>query len=225
MGTVLQYSSEHGKIKLTSSIKEGDFVRIKTESKRLELLVAATDVFLEQGFERTLMSHISERAKCSKGTLYSYFASKEELFFEVVICGTQEECQGLFVELSSPDDAIADTLLKFGVRFLNTLYAPRFQALRRLAFSESASVEVRRGVYENGIKHYELQVAALISEAIQQGKLIDVNSSVAAAHLCGLLESELLLKFLLGALETPTPETLTGKAKCAVQAFISAYGK
>lgn len=203
-------------------------MRVKTESKRQEILVAASSVFLEQGYERTQMAHISERAKCSKGTLYSYFASKDELFFAVVIGSTEEGTQGVFgdIELGAAGQAAAgagEILLAFGTRFLATLYAPRYQALRRLALSEGASAEVRRTVYHNGIARYESQLAALLEQLMQRGQLRQADTLVAAAHLRALLESELLLKFLLGVLEDASPATLQAAATRAVSAFTTAY--
>ena len=74
-------------------------MRIKTEAMRLTLLEAATAVFLEHGFERALMSEISNRAGCSKGTLYSYFKSKEDLFFEAVMGCPQHEAEAVITDL------------------------------------------------------------------------------------------------------------------------------
>lgn len=209
-------------------------MRVKTESKRQEILGAASSVFLEQGYERTQMAHISERARCSKGTLYSYFASKDELFFAVVIGSTEQGAQAVFgdIGLSATAQAAAsgsahagagDILLAFGTRFLATLYAPRYQALRRLALSEGASAEVRRTVYHNGIARYESQLAALLAQLMQRGQLRQADTLVAAAHLRALLESELLLKFLLGVLEDASPATLQAAATRAISAFTTAY--
>ena len=49
-----------------------------------ELLAAALDVFVEKGFAATRVEEIAQRAGVSKGTLFLYFASKEELFKALV---------------------------------------------------------------------------------------------------------------------------------------------
>ena len=49
-----------------------------------ELLAAALDVFVEKGFAATRVEEIAHRAGVSKGTLFLYFASKEELFKALV---------------------------------------------------------------------------------------------------------------------------------------------
>jgi TetR/AcrR family transcriptional regulator len=49
-----------------------------------ELLDAALDLFVEKGFAATRSEEVAARAGVSKGTLFLYFPSKEELFKAVV---------------------------------------------------------------------------------------------------------------------------------------------
>jgi TetR/AcrR family transcriptional regulator len=49
-----------------------------------ELLEAALDLFVEKGFAATRAEEVARRAGVSKGTLFLYFQSKEELFKAVV---------------------------------------------------------------------------------------------------------------------------------------------
>jgi AcrR family transcriptional regulator len=49
-----------------------------------ELLDAALDLFVEKGFAATRAEEVAARAGVSKGTLYLYYPSKEELLKEVV---------------------------------------------------------------------------------------------------------------------------------------------
>jgi TetR/AcrR family transcriptional regulator len=49
-----------------------------------ELLDAALDLFVEKGFAATRAEEVAQRAGVSKGTLFLYFATKEDLFKEVV---------------------------------------------------------------------------------------------------------------------------------------------
>jgi AcrR family transcriptional regulator len=49
-----------------------------------ELLEAALDLFVEKGYAATRVDEVAARAGVSKGTLFLYFASKEELFKAVV---------------------------------------------------------------------------------------------------------------------------------------------
>lgn len=50
------------------------------------ILIAARDLFFEKGYRAT-MEEIAERAELSKGTLYLYFKSKDELYISVILEG------------------------------------------------------------------------------------------------------------------------------------------
>ena len=50
------------------------------QERRQAILEAAAKVFLEKGPAAASMDEIAERAELSKGTLYLYFSSKEDLF-------------------------------------------------------------------------------------------------------------------------------------------------
>ena len=56
----------------------------RKQSRPSELLAAALDLFVEKGFAATRAEEVAKRAGVSKGTLFLYFASKEELFQAVV---------------------------------------------------------------------------------------------------------------------------------------------
>lgn len=58
-----------------------------------ELLAAALDLFVEKGYAATRVEEVAHRAGVSKGTLFLYFPSKEDLFKAVV----REHLSGHFV--------------------------------------------------------------------------------------------------------------------------------
>ncbi len=56
----------------------------RKETRPQELLDAALELFVEKGFAATRSEEVAQRAGVSKGTLYLYYPSKEELFKAVV---------------------------------------------------------------------------------------------------------------------------------------------
>jgi AcrR family transcriptional regulator len=56
----------------------------RKEARPQELLEAALALFVEKGFAATRSEEVAQRAGVSKGTLYLYYPSKEELFKAVV---------------------------------------------------------------------------------------------------------------------------------------------
>lgn len=56
----------------------------RKEARPGEILDAALHVFVEKGFAAARLDDIAQRAGVTKGTLYLYFASKEEMFEAIV---------------------------------------------------------------------------------------------------------------------------------------------
>jgi AcrR family transcriptional regulator len=56
----------------------------RKDARPQELLAAALALFVERGFASTRLEDVARRAGVSKGTLYLYYANKEELFKAVV---------------------------------------------------------------------------------------------------------------------------------------------
>ncbi|NQU34405.1 MAG: TetR/AcrR family transcriptional regulator [Bacteroidetes bacterium] len=54
------------------------------EQKRIIIMDAALELFAEKGFASTSISMIAKHAKISKGLMYNYFDSKEELIISIV---------------------------------------------------------------------------------------------------------------------------------------------
>ena len=53
------------------------------QQRREEIVLAAEKVFFSRGFEKSTMDDIAEAAELSKGTIYLYFKSKEDLHIAV----------------------------------------------------------------------------------------------------------------------------------------------
>ena len=73
----------------------------RKEARPGELLEAALDLFVEKGYAATKVDEVAARAGVSKGTLFLYFPSKEDLFKAVV----RENISGRFIEW---DQTLAD---------------------------------------------------------------------------------------------------------------------
>ena len=59
------------------------------EHRREEILNAAQKVFFEKGLQAATMDEIAEVAELSKGTLYLYYRSKEDLYLAVMVRGME----------------------------------------------------------------------------------------------------------------------------------------
>jgi AcrR family transcriptional regulator len=57
---------------------------IRTAETRAKLLAAASQLFTEQGFENAQLEEIAARAGYTRGAIYAHYASKEDLFLELL---------------------------------------------------------------------------------------------------------------------------------------------
>lgn len=200
-------------------------MRTKSSARRQAILKVAAQTFRELGFEGASMCEIRARVGGSKATLYSYFASKEELFFEVIFNSIEDEFEATHAHLDSGADDIAEALTVFGEGLLRSLYqTPGAIAVRRLIFAESRRSDLGRICYERGVAPSHGRLASFLRAAMDRGKLRDTDASVAAWHLYGLLDAELFRRCFLCVQETVTEEEMTGCVQRAVAVFMAAYG-
>lgn len=57
--------------------------RLTPEKRTADILVAASEVFAERGYNDTVMSEIAERAGVVEGSIYRYFRNKRDLMFRM----------------------------------------------------------------------------------------------------------------------------------------------
>lgn len=200
-------------------------MRLKTETKRQSIVDVAAEVFREQGFERTSMGEICQRVGGSKATIYNYFASKEDLFFEVMFQSSETEFAEVHAALDLSTENIAQALETFGKRLMTFIYSPDLQAVRRLVISESGRSNLGQKCYEIGPSRSLAEVAMFLSTAMDQGKLKRADARTASLHLKGLYEAEFFDRFMCHILGDLDPDEVAQAIARAVAVFMAAYGQ
>jgi TetR/AcrR family transcriptional regulator len=109
----------------------------RKEARPGELLDAALDLFVEKGFAATRAEEVAARAGVSKGTLFLYFQSKEELFKAVV----RENISGRFTEWRAELDSFEGTTPELLAYCMNSWWErvglTRASGLTKLMMSEA----------------------------------------------------------------------------------------
>ena len=104
-----------------------------------ELLDAALELFVEKGFAATRVDEVAQRAGVSKGTLFLYFPSKEELFKAVV----RENISGRFAEwtevLQTYQGSSAELLRMAMHRWWESIGSTRASGIPKLVMSEAGN--------------------------------------------------------------------------------------
>jgi len=198
-------------------------MRVRTDEKRREIVEAAASLFVEQGYERTSMSAISERVGGSKATLYGYFPSKEDLLRAVLAYDVSQESMAILQEFPEDED-ICEGLTRLGIRYLTERLAPLPITNMRTLASLPVDSNIGRDFYATSLKPaWELLAQRLLS-LMNSGRLKYADPWVAAMHWKGLNEGELLERRLLGASSIPDAKEIARVARLAADAFIRIYG-
>lgn len=112
------------------------------------ILAAATEVFLRDGYARTALESVAERAGVSKQTIYNHFGTKERLFLAVVEDVQRPAVTGqrrALAALRPESDDVAATLTGFWRELLPAVGGERLTALRHLVIFEAGHhPELRR---------------------------------------------------------------------------------
>ncbi|MFQ5626197.1 MAG: TetR/AcrR family transcriptional regulator, partial [Methyloligellaceae bacterium] len=77
----------------------------KTAQRERAILLAARDVFVENGYEAASIAEIARRANVADGTIYTYFANKKELLHRVLA----DFVEDLALEVEQQTDGIPNT--------------------------------------------------------------------------------------------------------------------
>ncbi|RJG24137.1 TetR/AcrR family transcriptional regulator [Massilia cavernae] len=196
----------------------------KTETRRQAILDVAAAVFREMGYERASMDTVSQRGGGSKATIYNYFSSKEELFFDVIFRATEAEFEASHAALDADGPNVATALEQFGQRLLSLLYSPDVLAVRRLVIAEGGRSGLGKKCYEMAPARSDAMLAQFLQKEMDLGKLRKADARIAARHLKGLLESEHLEEFHFHTLEPLGKDEIAAIAQRAVAVFMAAYG-
>ena len=116
-----------------------------------ELLAAALALFVEKGYAATRVEEVARRAGVSKGTLFLYFPSKEELFKAVV----RENIAGRFPEWNAEFDAFsastAEMLRHFMFMWWQRIGATKASGLTKLMMSEASNFPELAAFYQREV--------------------------------------------------------------------------
>ncbi|WP_123905427.1 TetR/AcrR family transcriptional regulator [Sphingobium cloacae] len=174
-------------------------MRVRTDDRRQAILDVATEMFREVGYARASMAAISARIGGSKGTLYRYFKSKEELFAGAMMAVMEEQAEDAIGLLDTSNPDVCSALRGFGLAYLALLTSSDAIAIMRAAIAEGANSALGSTLYTCGAERAWREMAAYIAHLHETGALRAGDAKLAAAHLKGLLEAGMIEPLLFGA--------------------------
>jgi AcrR family transcriptional regulator len=198
--------------------------RLDRDARREAILDVAREVFLEEGYANASMSTIAARVGGSKGTLYNYFKSKEQLFAAYVVrhCAWQRDAM---FEISAEMDDIRAALIKVGRTYLSIVLSDFSLSNFRVIVAEAQRTpEIGHAFYETGPKSGAELLGAILKKAADKGQL-KLDDPIHAAHqFIGLCQNRLMKARLCNFMAEPTSEEIDREVFPAVEVFLAAYG-
>ncbi len=158
----------------------------RKEERREAILTIARRVFLDQGYSGASMSAISAELGGSKGTLWSYFPSKEELFAAVLDDATKDY-RAQIADVLKPGEDVRAAVLQFCRGFIAKVSSPDGLRLHRLIASEvSRFPEIGAIFYRRAPLPTQQMLAAFFEREMNAGTLRRDDPLFAARVLASL---------------------------------------
>ncbi|MGV8933064.1 MAG: TetR/AcrR family transcriptional regulator [Gallionellaceae bacterium] len=153
----------------------------RKEARPSELTEAALDLFVERGFAATKLDDIAARAGVSKGTMYLYFSSKEELFKSVIqqgILPLLDEGDALLATYQGDAKSLLQQML---LRWWQLVGETRLAGVPKLMISEAGNFpEVASYYYENVIVRGREHIRQALLRGMKSGEFrsVDIESTI-----------------------------------------------
>ncbi len=196
--------------------------RVVEQVKRKQIMDGASRMFLAQGFDAASMGAIAREAGVSKGTLYVYFKSKEDLFEAIV----EEQRREQSAQIFNFDETagVEVELHRLGVQLARFLCRPGgVPSLRTVISIAERMPEIGVRFYQSGPARGIASLKRYLDAQVARGALKAHDTEVAAAQ---FIDSCLSLNFkpmLFNAAGPPTEEQIEYVVDIAVRTYLAAY--
>jgi TetR/AcrR family transcriptional regulator len=178
----------------------------RKEARPGELLSAALDLFVAKGFAATRAEEVAAKAGVSKGTLFLYFKSKEELFEAVVRENIGNQISEGMAQIDSFEGTTTE-MLKFAMfawweRVGNT----KASGISKLVMSEASNFPALANFYqETVVKPGRQLIRTILQRGVDRGEFRTLNMDYAVYSVIAPLMFLTMWKHSLGACSLEAP--------------------
>ena len=186
-----------------------------------KILNAATDLFLEVGYEHTSIDAILLQSGGSKSTLYSYFPTKQDLFRAVIDNVVDNSDLGSALDITVNARAV---LTEFAVARQRVVLSARHRAVLGLVIAERERFPDLAQIYwERGPQRSGRQLITYL-EALRNREVLAIDDAEEAAEFfVGMLFQHWLKQLYYVRQPPPTEALLRARAERVVARFWAAY--
>lgn len=153
----------------------------RKEARPKELLDAALDVFVRKGFAATRTDEVAARAGVSKGTLYLYYPSKEELLKAVIRERLSSAIAASADEVARHGGSAAELLRGSMVRWWRSIFDSPASGVFKLIITEVRNFpEIADFYYREVVEPGHRLIGDVLRRGIASGEFrpVDVDATV-----------------------------------------------
>ncbi|CAH1562338.1 TetR/AcrR family transcriptional regulator [Vibrio rotiferianus] len=193
-----------------------------SEKKRIALIEAAQQEFIEHGFSGANMDRVCERAGTSKRTLYRHFESKDVLFIESIQAVMEIQRARLQFQYS-PEESIEAQLRTYLLAKLDSMYEDFGLPLAKMVISEFMRTPELVENYLHQLQSQDEQLEKWFSEAIDDQKIKHLNPAMMSNMLMCLLKGNFLWPQLIANHKVPNLEQRKKSIEDILTLFLDGY--
>jgi TetR/AcrR family transcriptional regulator len=195
---------------LCNTVCATDNTRVKharrKEARPGELLDAALELFVAKGFAATRAEEVAAKAGVSKGTLFLYFKSKEELFEAVVRENIGNQISEGMAQIDSFPGATTDMLRFAMFEWWNRVGNTKASGISKLVMSEASNFPALANFYhQNVVKPGRQLIRTILQRGVDRGEFRALNMDYAVYSVIAPLMFLTMWKHSLGASSIETP--------------------
>ena len=196
-------------------------MQARTVERSKAMLAAATDLFLEKGYERTSLTEVLDRSKGSRNTLYELFGNKEGLLRAMV-----EEAAARVWEAVNIDETVEglteDGLTRLGCRFVRAVTDSETVAVYRVVVSQGHRIpEIAELFMASGPTFHAQKMTELFRRGFDSGDLRVGTPEQMARMFFGIILGNLNLRQTTGLPPDWKEEEIEPYVRLAVRVFLT----
>jgi TetR/AcrR family transcriptional regulator len=197
----------------------------RKDARPSELLDAALDLFVEKGFAATRVEAVAARAGVSKGTLFLYFSSKEELFRAVVRENLVARFADWNAEYAAMEASSAAEMLHHALHsWWSRVGATRLTGLTKLVMSEAQNFpELAASYHAEVVRPSQALIRRILQRGVERGEFRTLDIDYAVYSVAGTILYLVMHKHALGPV-VPEAERLMPERYIASQLDILLNG-
>ncbi len=198
---------------------------IDDDPRRSAILRQARRHFMTQGYAATRIEPIAREAAVSTATLYTYFASKEELFAAVIVYASDAFAAEMAKVVHGAEGPAREQITQFAVAYAGFMGDPFVRSVFRLVMAERPRFkEVAQGFFEKGRSDFGAPLIACLTRLCDAGELAIEKRSWAAGQLMGMIEHPVFFVPLVTGDDVHVARPAEQIAADAVETFMARYG-